>query len=262
MSANDEAVHPWIAQELPLLRASVEAGLPTVGICLGGQLMARALGGRVEKHKTTELGWHEIRLNAEGLRDPILSVAGESPTVYQWHGDTFFPPAHTVALASSRACERQAYRCGERAYGFQFHPEADHQLVHEWLEVEGVEEEIQTALRQFGKKTVQDAATQKRRAEQDETANLQITAAIGTLFRQKAAREATLHLHQRLEAWQARNATLVVEFEGSDQRKTRLRGRISSMMGVGEREFVFFRDEATLLWPLRMGDILSVRELD
>ena len=262
MSANDDLIHPWIPKELGLLKCAVEAEIPTVGICLGGQLMARALGGRVEKHTIAEVGWHEIRLNEFGLQDPVLNVAGESPTVYQWHGDTFFPPQFATSLASSPACERQAYRLGSHAYGFQFHPEADHQLVHEWLEVAGVEDEIKSALKEYGPRTVQDASTQRRRAQQDETANIRITASISTLFRAKPAREPSVKLLQRLDGWKSRGAIIEIEYENPSRKRTTLRGHISSLMGVGDREFVFFRDDQFLLWPIRTGDILSAKEIN
>lgn len=161
MHANDDETNPWIPHECELLRACVLENMPVVGVCLGGQMMARALGGRVEKTGTVELGWFPIQLNAAGKTDPVLGSAGTSPTVYHWHEDTFHLPDNATLLAYSRGCPRQAYRVGERAYGFQFHPEADHQLLHEWLSYEGIEDEISETQKKYGSKTVQDAETQR-----------------------------------------------------------------------------------------------------
>src|SRR6185503_18161185 len=115
--------------------------------------MARGMGGSVEKNNVVELGWFPIHLNPAGKSDFVLGSAGESPTVYHWHEDTFHLPKEAKLLAYSKACPRQAYRIGEHAYGFQFHPEADHQLLHEWLSYEGIEDEIKDTQKKFGSRS-------------------------------------------------------------------------------------------------------------
>jgi GMP synthase (glutamine-hydrolysing) len=259
MSANDDDVHPWIAAELELLRACAEAGMPTVGICLGGQLLARALGGRVETHSTVEVGWYPIQLNEAGRADPVAGAAGASPTVYQWHGDTFHLPPGARLLGGSAACDRQAYRWGELAYGFQFHPEADHQLVQEWLSVEGVPEEIRMIRKRFGARTVQSPSTQVERALRGERASLKITAAIGSLFRsERPATEPAVEFGQ-LEALATKRGGVQVEVTGSDGAPLTLRGRIATLLTIPAGTFLIFQEENTLLWPIRIEDVRSVK---
>jgi GMP synthase (glutamine-hydrolysing) len=261
MSANDEAEHPWIQAEIRLLKACIEAGLPTVGICLGGQMMARAMGGRVERHHTQEIGWFPLETNAAGLADPVMGAAGSSPTVYHWHGDTFHLPPGAELLAASKACPRQAYRLGDRAYGFQFHPEADHQLIGEWMGCEGIDEEIHEIQRQFGPETVQDARTQIEHALRGEKASLKITAAIGGLFRRKDETAAIELCPEELESWVTHRTPLRLAFEGSDRRENRLQGRISALLDLhaGELgEILIFQEENTLLWPVRLADVRSL----
>ncbi len=134
MGANDEAEHSWIPTELSFLKQAVEAKIPTIGICLGAQMMAKALGSSVERADQAEVGWHPLNLSEEGRRDPLFKDLEGSPTeVYQWHQDTFFLPPGATLLASSPLCPRQAFRIGMHAYGVQFHPEADPALIEEWL---------------------------------------------------------------------------------------------------------------------------------
>jgi GMP synthase (glutamine-hydrolysing) len=258
MGANDEHEHPWIRPEVALLRASVEAGLPVVGICLGGQMLARALGGRVEKNETHEVGWFPIEVTEEGRKDAILGAAGSNPTVYHWHGDTFHPPKEAVLLARSKACARQAYRIGETAYGFQFHPEADHQLVGEWLDVEGVEDEIRASQKAHGTRTVQDARTQRNRAPQGEKASLKITAGIGSLFRRIGCRGHESAPPEQLEHWATHRTLLAIEFEGPGRKPVRLRGRIQALLSVTAGDFVIFQEECSLLWPIRTTDLARI----
>jgi GMP synthase (glutamine-hydrolysing) len=253
MGANDESDHPWINEELDLLKRCVNAELPTVGICLGGQLMAKALGGRVEVHSIAEVGWFPIELSPEGLKDPVIGAAGTTPTVYHWHNDTFHLPTGAVLLAKSRHCDRQAYRVGEQAYGFQFHPEADHQLVLEWLSVEGTEDDIKAVRKIHGAKTVQNSKTQRNNA-------------IGALFRQAIADEIkhSSPAHQSyddLEEWMTRRQPLLIEFEGSNGEPCHLRGTISSMLSISSGDFVIFQEENALLWPIRIEDIQEVKLL-
>lgn len=259
MGANDERLYPWIRGESALLRASVEAGLPTIGICLGGQLIARALGGRVERHTNVELGWFPIELSEAGRADPIVGAAGSSPMVYQWHQDTFHLPPGATHLAGSPHCERQAYRVGDRAYGFQFHPEADHQLVHEWLSIDGVEEEILEVRRRNGAETVQDPMTQKRRAAQGEKASLKITGAIASLFRQHRKEPVTREFRRRVNAWATGQSPVVVVFDGSHGRPVQIEGRITTLLTIPAGDFIIVQEPTTLLWPIRLEDIIELK---
>lgn len=182
MGANDEEEHPWIKTECALLRESVFEELPVAGICLGGQMLAKALGGYVERSSRAEIGWFPLELSAEGKADRILNVRGLPPTVYQWHQDTFHLPSEAVLLAGSEACERQAYRVGEHAYGFQFHPEADHRLIHEWLATDGAEAEVSDWIRLHGPETIQTPEFQRRMAADAEINSRELSNAIAELF--------------------------------------------------------------------------------
>lgn len=182
MSANDEALHPWITSELRLLSWVLDRGIPTVGICLGAQLIARSLGCSVRRNARPELGWHEVRLNPAGLSDRLVSAAGERPRVYHWHYDRFELPKQGTLLGSSDACDNQIFRLGEKAYGFQFHPEADAEVMREWLRAEGSEEEILRALEEHGGASVQSPSAQLAQAGEAEKASLRLSAAIARFF--------------------------------------------------------------------------------
>lgn len=259
MGANDDSDHPWISKECELLRQSVEAGLPTVGVCLGGQLMARALGAEVARNPVAEVGWYPIQINAHGKKDRILGVAGPEPLVYQWHYDTFQLPPKAVLLAKSLACPRQAYRIGEHAYGFQFHPEADHQLVHEWLDLIGVDRELDDERQKHGPGAVQDSETQRTRALQGEKSSIRITTAIGQLFQVRSYSPVSTDFRDRLEAMMTHRTLIVLEFESSDRKLEQLKGTIAALMMIPEGEFVLFKAENTLLWPVRLDYVSSIK---
>jgi GMP synthase (glutamine-hydrolysing) len=263
MGANDEKLHPWIGAEKDLLRRSVDASLPTVGICLGAQILARALGGRVERHSAAEVGWFPVQLNKLGVKDPVVGAAGPKPTVYHWHLDTFYPPDGAVLLASSKACARQAYRIGENVYGFQFHPEADHQLVLEWLAAEGIEDDIEEVRREHGSKTVQDSRTQRAHALRGEMGSLKITAAAASLFRKRAYRDVARGLHAKIRRWLEDGARLVVEFEASDRRKMQVAGTILSLLAIPSGDYIILQgaDPGITLWPIRLDDIHGIGAL-
>lgn len=135
MNADDTAGFPHLATELELIEEALQRDISILGICLGAQLLAKALGGNVLADAGREIGWHDVDVTEEGQCDPVLSAFGSRREVFQWHDDVIELPRDTVHLASSVRCPAQAFRYGEHAYGFQFHLEADGALIERWLDV-------------------------------------------------------------------------------------------------------------------------------
>ncbi|MGA2620233.1 MAG: type 1 glutamine amidotransferase [Thermoguttaceae bacterium] len=134
MSANDVGAHPFLAPELDWIAAAVDAQVPTLGICLGAQLLAKALGQRVYPNRVKEIGWYQIEVLPAAAGDPLLGGCQAVETVFQWHGDTFDLPPRAVHLARSELCPNQAFRYGPCAYGLQFHVEMTPALMAEWFD--------------------------------------------------------------------------------------------------------------------------------
>jgi GMP synthase-like glutamine amidotransferase len=130
MSVHDEGAHPWLKAEKRFLRAALDAGARALGICLGAQLLAEALGARVVRARAKEIGWFPVALTPEGRRHPPLLAVPERWEVFHWHGETFDLPRGAVRLAGNDICENQAFAHGRSVLAFQFHPEA----AREWAE--------------------------------------------------------------------------------------------------------------------------------
>jgi GMP synthase-like glutamine amidotransferase len=122
----------WLEHERALLRAAVAAGLPVLGVCLGAQQLAYALGGEVVGGAAPELGVGEVHLSVAAVDDPVFAPAPTPLPCVHWHGDTFTLPDGAVRLAGSDRYENQAFRVGPRAYGLQFHVEVTASLVAHW----------------------------------------------------------------------------------------------------------------------------------
>jgi GMP synthase-like glutamine amidotransferase len=123
MSVNDP--DPWIAEETAFIRSALLAGTAVIGICLGSQFMAKALGATVRPGKALEIGMTPIRLTKDGQRDPLFGSCPETFNVFEWHGEVFDLPKDCVALAGSDLAPLQAFRYGARAYGLLFHLEME-----------------------------------------------------------------------------------------------------------------------------------------
>jgi GMP synthase (glutamine-hydrolysing) len=132
-SVYEQAKHPFLREELALLKAAVKAGRPVLGICLGSQLLSAALGGRVTKNPSREIGWYPLMREPGADADPLCEPFGQTETVFQWHGDTFSLPAGAVRLFSSPLCAQQGFRYGPSAWGLQFHVEMTPPMIRAWL---------------------------------------------------------------------------------------------------------------------------------
>jgi GMP synthase (glutamine-hydrolysing) len=130
IGAYEEALYPFINAELRFIEKRLAAKLPIFGICLGAQLMARALGARVYPAQAKELGWAPIALTEAGQRS-VLKPLGAGPVLH-WHGDTFDLPPGATRLASTAICENQAFGFGANALALQFHIEAEAKGLERW----------------------------------------------------------------------------------------------------------------------------------
>lgn len=124
MGVGDEALYPWMAAEKRFIRDAMGAGKVIVGVCLGAQLIADALGARVYRNAHKEIGWLPIELTEQGRGSGLLASLPRRLEVFQWHGDTFDLPDGAILLARSKACEHQAFLYEGRVLGLQFHLES------------------------------------------------------------------------------------------------------------------------------------------
>ena len=120
MGVADVTDYPWLEAELALIGRAIEEGKKVLGICLGAQLIAAALGARVYRHRCPEIGWWEVTATAAAVERGLLP---EACLPFHWHGDTFDLPDGALLLASSEACSNQAFLYRERVLGLQFHLE-------------------------------------------------------------------------------------------------------------------------------------------
>jgi GMP synthase (glutamine-hydrolysing) len=137
----DDPRYPFLRAEIALLETALRDGRPVLGVCLGAQLLAHAAGARVganvgrdregRETRVREVGWGPVTFLGRA-DEPVLAGLGAEETVLHWHGDTFDLPAGAVRLASTALCNNQAFRLGTRAFGLQFHVEADADMARRW----------------------------------------------------------------------------------------------------------------------------------
>ena len=142
MSVNQVDRHPHLRQEMDVLRTAIESGMPVLGICLGAQLIAAALGAPVVRNPVKEIGWSTVKPTSAAPHDPLFKHLGRSEQIFQWHGDTFHLPDGAELLAETDACRNQAFRYAGNVYGLQFHLEVDEALIRRWLATPAMRQEI------------------------------------------------------------------------------------------------------------------------
>lgn len=131
MGVYDEAVYPWLKEEKDFIKKIIAENKPVLGICLGAQLIAEVIGGKVYKNKQKEIGFFPVSFLKEAKESPLFSFMPSQMTVFHWHGDTFDLPEGAVNIASSVVTKNQAFVYKEKVVGLQFHFEVDEKAVME-----------------------------------------------------------------------------------------------------------------------------------
>lgn len=142
--------YPFLADELALIRSATGAGVPYLGICLGAQMLARALDHPVYRAGIREFGFNALHPTSDAAGDPLLSVFQDGDRVFHWHEDTFDLPEGATLLATGDHVETQAFRYGDTSWGLQFHFEVDRAEIEIWLAAAGEDE-----VRAWGKTSAQ-----------------------------------------------------------------------------------------------------------
>lgn len=134
MNIYEEDQYPWLIAEKQLIKQAVEKDKLVLGICLGAQLIADALGARVDLGQHKEIGWFPIKTIEAVQQSKVLEFLPSELTVFHWHGDTFELPEKAIRLAYSESCANQAFLYGDKVLGLQFHLEVDQQGVRQMIE--------------------------------------------------------------------------------------------------------------------------------
>ena len=143
MNVDETGAFPHLKTEIEVLKEALAREMPILGICLGAQLLASALGAEVHPAPVREIGWYPLQSSPAAGDDALLRHVMHGQHVFQWHSYTFAVPPDAVHLASTATCANQAFRHGTNAYGLQFHPEVDRDLIQRWLSVPAWREELE-----------------------------------------------------------------------------------------------------------------------
>lgn len=133
MGVYEEDQYPWLRQEDALLKVAIQRDMPTLGICLGSQLVAKAAGAEVKPGGRKEIGWYDLTSSVSASQDPLWQAFPQTFEAFEWHGDIFSLPPGGVSLASSALYPHQAFRLGQRVYALLFHLEVTAEMIQTWL---------------------------------------------------------------------------------------------------------------------------------
>lgn len=141
MNVYEEDRHPFLKAETAFIAELIKRDILTVGLCLGSQLIAKAAGAKVYRAPVEEIGFFDIKLTSDGLKDPLFYGVGQNNIFFQWHGDTFDVPNQGKLLASGLKCPNQIFKLGTKVYAFQCHMEITQEDAVAWVKeyVEDVE---------------------------------------------------------------------------------------------------------------------------
>lgn len=135
MNIYEEEKYPWLAAEKAFIKEVIAASKVVIGLCLGGQLIAHAIGGKVTENPYKEIGWFKVKLSEEARSMPLFSFFPQQPVVFQWHGDTFSSlPEDAKCIAESQACKHQAFIYKKKVFGFQYHLENTPSIINDLVE--------------------------------------------------------------------------------------------------------------------------------
>ena len=134
MNVYEEDRYPFLRIEDLFIKEAIQRGKSILGICLGAQLIAKALGAKVFKASMKKIGWYDVSLTRIGSIDPFFSQLPKRFSAFQWHEDTFEIPHSAILIATSSLVPYQAFRYGDNAYGLQFHLEVTQEMIREWME--------------------------------------------------------------------------------------------------------------------------------
>jgi len=140
MNVYEENRYPFLKDEDLFIKEAIQRRKTILGICLGAQLIVKALGAKVFKAPMKEIGWYDVSLTKSGSQDPVFSNLPKTFPVFQWHEDTFEIPNRAKLIATSTSIPLQAFRYGENVYGLQFHLEVTEEMIKEWMKT--YEEEL------------------------------------------------------------------------------------------------------------------------
>lgn len=138
MHADQDDQHPWLRDENLFLQRLFDLHVPTLGVCLGAQLLAKAAHARVRRLREPEIGWYDVELTDAARDDPVIGRLPQRFAALEWHYYAFDVPAGAVELARSERCT-QAFRLGDSVWGVQFHPEVTQAQLVSWVEADGGE---------------------------------------------------------------------------------------------------------------------------